>query len=102
MRFKSKTDGFLWAAVAAVLLIYLGVGLLMYLPNKDASAFFGLAMVWLFLALFRRPFTMPKRGFQEKNILRYIQQIRTVQWLVCRLENEHGLELSDPALQQLR
>ena len=52
MRFKSKTDGFLWAAVAAVLLIYLGVGLLMYLPNKDASAFIGLAMVWLFLALF--------------------------------------------------
>ena len=52
MRFKSKTDGFLWAAVAAVLLICLGVGLLMYLPNKDASAFFGLAMVWLFLALF--------------------------------------------------
>jgi hypothetical protein len=52
MRFKSKTDGFLWAAVGFVFLIYLGVGLLIYLPKGDPSGFYGLAIVWLFLALF--------------------------------------------------
>jgi hypothetical protein len=52
MRFKSKTDGFLWAAVCFVFLIYLGVGLLIYLPKGDPSGFYGLAIVWLFLALF--------------------------------------------------
>jgi hypothetical protein len=52
MRFRTKTEWFLWAAVGFVFLIYLGVGLLMYLPNGDVSAFYGLAIIWLFLALF--------------------------------------------------
>ncbi len=52
MRFKSKTDGFLWAAVGFVFLIYLGVGSLIYFPKGDTSGFYGLAMVWLFLAFF--------------------------------------------------
>jgi hypothetical protein len=52
MRFRTKTEWFLWAAVGFVFLIYLGVGFLMYLPNGDVSAFYGLAIIWLFLALF--------------------------------------------------
>jgi hypothetical protein len=52
MRFPTKTEWFLWAAVGFVFLIYLGVGFLMYLPNGDVSAFYGLAIIWLFLALF--------------------------------------------------
>ena len=52
MRFRTKTEWFLWAAVGFVFLIYLGVGLLMYLPNGDVSAFYGLAIIWLFLAFF--------------------------------------------------
>lgn len=52
MRFESKTDGFLWATVGAVFLIYLGVGSLVYFPKGDTSGFFGLVIIWLFLAAF--------------------------------------------------
>jgi hypothetical protein len=52
MRFRTKTEWFLWAAVGFVFLIYLGVGSLIYFPKGDPSGFYGLAIVWLFLALF--------------------------------------------------
>lgn len=52
MRFRTKTEWFLWATVGFVFLIYLGVGSLIYFPKGDTSGFYGLAIVWLFLALF--------------------------------------------------
>lgn len=51
MVFKAKTDGWRWVIVGFVLLIYAGVGLLIYFTEGKADAIYGLGSIWLVLSL---------------------------------------------------
>ncbi|MEN9968286.1 MAG: hypothetical protein RIR94_458 [Bacteroidota bacterium] len=51
MRFQTKTDWFLWIILGFVFVVYSGVASLIYFTEKDSSAFFGLALVWVLLSI---------------------------------------------------
>lgn len=52
MVFKAKTDAFIWITCAFVLVIYAGVGTLIYCAEGKTDAFLGLGLVWVVLCLF--------------------------------------------------
>jgi hypothetical protein len=51
MVFKAKTDGFRWAIIGFVFLVYTGVGLLIYSTEGNTTSFYGLGSIWLMLSI---------------------------------------------------
>ncbi len=52
MVFPSKKDSFRWIISGIVFILYAGISLLIYLTEKDVTAFYGLGTVWILLTIF--------------------------------------------------